>query len=48
MTKHFIKTLILFTGMIILGLIGVFLVSYFDEGTERASTPNERCISLPC
>jgi hypothetical protein len=31
MTKHFLKTLIMFTGMIILGLVGVFLVSYFDE-----------------
>lgn len=32
MTKHFFKTLIIFTGMIILGLVGVFLVSYFDKG----------------
>lgn len=30
-TKHFIKTLIIFTGMIVLGLIGVFLASYFDQ-----------------
>ena len=31
MAKHFLKTLIIFVGMIILGLIGVFLVGSFDE-----------------
>lgn len=29
-TKHFLKTCILFTAMIALGLIGVFLVSHYD------------------
>ncbi len=30
-TKHFFKTLIFFTALIATGLIGVFLVSYFDQ-----------------
>jgi len=30
-TKHFLKTLIIFTGMIILGLTGIFLVGHFDK-----------------
>ena len=34
MARHFLKTLIVFLGMIILGLIGVFLVNYFDKGEE--------------
>jgi len=38
MTQHFIKTLIIFTGMIVVGLIGVFLVSYFGEGGEGSAT----------
>ncbi len=29
-TKHFFRTLFVFTGMIILGLIGVFLVDNFS------------------
>lgn len=31
LTKHFLKTLIIFTGIIFLGLVGIFLVSYLDE-----------------
>ena len=31
-TKHFFKILIVFTGMIILGLVGILLVDHFDEG----------------
>lgn len=30
-TKHFFKILIIFSGMIALGLLGIFLVSYFDR-----------------
>lgn len=30
LTKHFFKTLIIFTGMIAVGLIGVLLLSYFE------------------
>ncbi|MCX6747708.1 MAG: hypothetical protein NTW98_02050 [Candidatus Nomurabacteria bacterium] len=36
--KHFFKTLIVFTGMIIVGLLGVFLVSYFDEAGVSEDT----------
>jgi hypothetical protein len=28
-TKHFFKTLILFSGMIVVGLLGIFLVSHY-------------------
>ncbi|MFA7285760.1 MAG: hypothetical protein WC011_02855 [Candidatus Paceibacterota bacterium] len=35
--KHFMKTLVLFTGMIVLGLGVIFLVSYLDE-QQTAST----------
>ncbi len=31
MARHFFKTLIIFLIMIGLGLIGVFLVNYFDK-----------------
>lgn len=41
MAKHFIKTLILFAGMIILGLVGVFLVSYFGKGEEINTSNNQ-------
>ncbi len=30
-TKHFVKILLIFSSMIILGLIGVSLVSHFDQ-----------------
>ena len=33
--KHFIKTLVLFTVMIILGLIGIFLVGHFSSDTSK-------------
>ena len=46
--KHFLKTLLVFTGMIFLGLLGIFLISYFDkmgggdqEGTGVADTETE-------
>lgn len=32
--KHFFKVLIIFCGMIILGLVGVLLVSNFEEGSN--------------
>lgn len=31
LTKHFFKILTLFAGMIVLGLLGVFLASYLEE-----------------
>lgn len=33
-TKHFLKILATFLGMIIIGLIGIYLVNYFDKGGE--------------
>ncbi len=38
--KHFIKTLLLFTVMIVIGLLGVFLLSYFDKESGKASPSN--------
>ncbi|PIP69045.1 hypothetical protein CO033_01665 [Candidatus Nomurabacteria bacterium CG_4_9_14_0_2_um_filter_32_10] len=40
MLKHFIKTLLIFLGMIVLGLIGVYLVSYFDDMKGNESILN--------
>lgn len=37
MNKHFFKTLLLFAGMILLGFVGISLVSYFDEKQKEAS-----------
>jgi hypothetical protein len=37
-TKHFLKTLIIFTGIIFLGLMGIFLVSYLDEQEVNGDT----------
>ncbi len=34
-TRHFFKTLFIFTAMIALGLAGVFLVNYYDQ--EKAN-----------
>jgi len=40
-TKHFLRTLIVFTGMIVLGLIGVFLVSYLDNKSGNKGEPSD-------
>ena len=42
MTKHFWKTLIIFAVMIIIGLIGVILVSNLDIGEDSKNTPNNK------
>ena len=34
MAKHFFKILMIFLAMIILGLIGVYLASHFNQGEE--------------
>jgi hypothetical protein len=34
MTGHFLKTLLIFAGMIIIGLIGVYLVTHYDNSQE--------------
>ncbi|MDQ3075568.1 MAG: hypothetical protein M3Q34_00355 [bacterium] len=44
--KHFFKTLIMFTGMIIVGLLGIFLVSYFDVGSEEADTEDTASLEV--
>jgi len=36
--KHFLKTLVLFTMIIIIGLIGIFLVSRFDKEEKQLIT----------
>ena len=36
MVKHFLKTLLIFSGMILIGLIGVILVNYYDEKNQKA------------
>lgn len=35
--KHFLKIFLLFTGMIVLGLLAVYVTDYFDKGGEGAS-----------
>jgi len=42
MTKHFLKTLIIFVAMIIIGLIGVVLVSNLEKGDESTNTVNTK------
>jgi len=37
--KHFIKTLLIFTGMIFLGLLGVYLINYFDQDGAQVKMP---------
>jgi hypothetical protein len=38
--KHFIKTLLLFTAMIFFGLLGVYLLGYFDKSGEQTGVTN--------
>lgn len=33
--KHFLKTLLIFLGMIALGLIGVYLINHFDSSENQ-------------
>jgi hypothetical protein len=42
LTKHFFKILILFTAMIAMGLIGIFLVSHFGEEGTQADPVNSQ------
>jgi hypothetical protein len=39
-TKHFFKILFTFIGMIILGLIGIFLASHFDQKSGQQEMLN--------
>ncbi len=47
-TKHFFKILILFTGMIAVGLLGIFLVSHYREGATQANVAGSDCDSEKC
>ena len=40
MTKHFLKTLTIFAIIIIIGLIGIFLLTGSDKNGELTNTPN--------
>jgi len=42
MVKHFFKTLFIFTIIVIFGLVGVYLVMYFDGGGEFMETLNNK------
>lgn len=39
-TKHFLKTLILFMVIILLGLLSLFLISYFGEQEREGLSGN--------
>jgi len=39
LSKHFLKTLLIFTGMIALGLISIFFISYFNKGEGTGNVP---------
>jgi len=38
LTKHFFKTLVLFSCMILAGLVGVFLVGHFAETDKESAS----------
>ncbi|KKS23355.1 MAG: hypothetical protein UU82_C0032G0007 [Candidatus Nomurabacteria bacterium GW2011_GWC2_41_8] len=40
LTRHFLKTLMIFAAMIVLGIIGLFASSYFNNGGEKAPDIN--------
>ncbi len=40
--KHFFKTLIIFTLIIVFGLIGMLVVSYFDTSNSNADSVNTK------
>lgn len=40
MAKHFLKTLVIFIVMIIIGLLGVYLVNYFDDIEKSGNMVN--------
>lgn len=37
-TKHFFKTLFIFSLMIALGLFGVYLLGHFDQDSNQTAT----------
>jgi len=44
--KHFFKTLMLFTSLIILGLVVIFVVSYFDEQGDSSAELSDSTTSV--
>lgn len=44
-TKHFFKILSTFITMIILGLLGIFLVSYFDQSAVEDGAKDSATIA---
>lgn len=42
MIKHFLKTLLLFSIMIVLGLIGVYLINHYGNGVESINMQNNK------
>jgi len=47
-TKHFFKTLLVFMGMIAIGLLGVFLVSHFDKTSNQVNVTDKDCTQGQC
>jgi len=41
LTKHFFKTLVMFSGIIAIGLIGVFLISYFSSNNDKVEVETQ-------
>jgi len=41
MTKHFLKTLIVFSIIILFDLLGIYLINYFDKSEKEEITPND-------
>jgi len=42
MVKHFLKTLSIFIIIVLFGLMGVYLVMYFDAGGNMMETLNNK------
>lgn len=45
LTRHFLKVLLIFTTLIAFGLLGVFLVTFFDK--ESKSDQQEGRVTVP-
>jgi hypothetical protein len=42
LTKHFFKILMIFTMMIVLGLVGIFVLKYFDQNGGQGTEANNQ------
>lgn len=45
---HFLKSLVIFTGLILVGLVGIFLVSHFSKSENQANVVNKDCNVEKC